>query len=109
MKVIVFVKATAGSEAGEMPSAQLLTDMGKFNEQLVAAGIMKAGEGLKPSSEAARVRFSGTNRTVMDGPFAEMTNQSSMAFAWRCLFRLNPPPIRRSMRSLKVARWTCRL
>ena len=61
MKVIVFVKATAGSEAGEMPSERLLSDMGRYNEQLVAAGIMQAGEGLKPSSEGVRIRFSGTS------------------------------------------------
>lgn len=71
MKVIGFVKATAGSEAGEMPSEQLLTDMCRYNEQLVAPGIMKAGEGLKPSSEGVCIRFSGTERTVTDGPFAE--------------------------------------
>jgi hypothetical protein len=71
MKVIVFVKATAASEAGEMPSEQLLADMGKYNEELVAAGIMQAGEGLKPSSAGARIRFSGANRTLIDGPFAE--------------------------------------
>ncbi len=82
MKVIVFVKATAGSEAGEMPNEQLLTDMGKFNEELVAAGIMKAGEGLKPSSEAVRVRFSGKNRTVMDGPFAETKELVAGFWVW---------------------------
>lgn len=70
MKVILIVKATAGSEAGEMPSEQLLADKGKYNEELVAAGIMKAGEGPKPTSEAVRVRFSEANRTVIDGPFA---------------------------------------
>ncbi|MEZ6134261.1 MAG: hypothetical protein R3C53_05050 [Pirellulaceae bacterium] len=59
MKVVVLVKATASSEAGEMPSEQLLADMGKFNQELVAAGIMRSGEGLKPSSEAVRVRFRG--------------------------------------------------
>jgi hypothetical protein len=74
MKVAVFVKATRSSEAGTLPSDQLLADMGKYNEALVNAGIMKAGEGLKPSSQGARVRFSGANRTVTDGPFAE-TNE----------------------------------
>ena len=63
MKVAVFVKATKSSEAGTLPSEQLLADMGKYNEALVNAGIMKAGEGLKPSSLGARVRFSGANRT----------------------------------------------
>ncbi len=82
MKVIVFVKATASSEAGEMPSEQLLNDMGKFNEQLVAAGIMKAGEGLKPSSEAVRVRFSGSSRTVTGGPFAETKELVAGFWIW---------------------------
>ena len=71
MQVMVIVKASKGSEAGEMPSTELLTAMGNFNEELVNAGIMLAGEGLHPSSQGARVRFSGTNRTVIDGPFAE--------------------------------------
>lgn len=79
MKVAVFVKATRSSEAGTLPSEQLLADMGKYNEALVNAGIIKAGEGLKPSSLGARVRFSGTNRTVTDGPFAE-TNELVAGF-----------------------------
>lgn len=82
MKVIVFVKATAGSEAGEMPSEQLLADMGKYNEELVAAGIMKAGEGLKPTSEAVRIRFRGSNRTVIDGPFAETKELVAGFWVW---------------------------
>ena len=82
MKVIVFVKATASSEAGEMPSEQLLADMGKYNEQLVAAGIMKAGEGLKPSSAGARVRFSDANRFVIDGPFAETKELVAGFWIW---------------------------
>jgi hypothetical protein len=65
------VKATADSEAGVMPSEQLLSEMGKYNEQLVKAGVMLAGEGLHPSSKGARVRFSGSKRTVIDGPFTE--------------------------------------
>ena len=65
------VKATKESEAGNMPSEQLLREMGEYNEQLVKAGVMVAGEGLHPSSKGVRVRFSGKNRTVMDGPFAE--------------------------------------
>ena len=71
MRVMVIVKATKDSEAGVMPSEKLLTEMGKYNEELVKAGIMLAGEGLQPSSKGARVRFSGSKRTVMDGPFAE--------------------------------------
>ncbi|MCC6264626.1 MAG: VOC family protein [Bryobacterales bacterium] len=79
MKVIVMVKATASSEAGEMPSQQLLTEMGKYNEALVDAGIMKAGEGLKPSSAGARVQFRGKDRAVVNGPFAE-TNELVAGF-----------------------------
>lgn len=71
MKVVVFVKATADSEAGRMPEQQLLVDMMNYNEELVKAGIMKGGDGLKPTSQAKRVHFSGTDRTVIDGPFAE--------------------------------------
>ncbi|RSZ58119.1 YciI family protein [Massilia atriviolacea] len=71
MKFMIIVKANAESEAGKMPSEQLLTEMGKFNEDLVKAGVMLAGEGLHPSSRGARVRFSGSKRTVIDGPFAE--------------------------------------
>ena len=71
MRVMVLVKATRQSEAGEMPSEKLLAEMGKYNEELVKAGIILAGEGLHPSSKAARVRFSGTKRTVVDGPFSE--------------------------------------
>lgn len=82
MKVAVFVKATRSSEAGVMPSTQLLTDMGNYNEQLVHAGIMKAGEGLMPSKEGARVRFSGTNRTVTDGPFAETKELVAGFWMW---------------------------
>ena len=71
MKVIVIVKATPESEAGQMPEEAMLLAMGDYNEQLVKAGIMLAGEGLHPSSQGKRVRFSGTSRTVIDGPFAE--------------------------------------
>jgi hypothetical protein len=71
MRFMIIVKATAESEAGKMPSEQMLTEMGKFNEELVKAGVMLAGEGLHPSSKGARVRFSGKQRTVYDGPFAE--------------------------------------
>ena len=71
MRVMVIVKASRDTEAGVMPSQQLLTDMGKFNEELVKAGVMLAGEGLHPSSNGARVRFDGSSRTVIDGPFSE--------------------------------------
>ena len=71
MRFMVLVKADRNSEAGVMPSAELLTEMGKYNEQLIKAGVMLAGEGLHPSSKGARVRFSGSKRTVIDGPFAE--------------------------------------
>ena len=71
MRVIVLVKATEDSEAGRMPPAELLVAMGRYNEELVAAGVMKGGDGLKPTSEAKRVAFDGDERTVIDGPFAE--------------------------------------
>jgi hypothetical protein len=71
MRFMVMVKATKDSEAGVMPDEKLLADMGNFNEELVKAGVMLAGEGLHPSSKGARVRFSGNKRTVIDGPFAE--------------------------------------
>jgi hypothetical protein len=83
MRVMVFVKATPGSEAGEMPSAQLIDEMGRFNEELVKAGIMLAGEGLKPSSEGARVRFAGKDRTVVDGPFAETKELVAGFWIWQ--------------------------
>ena len=71
MRLMVMVKANEDSEAGVMPSKEALTEMGRFNEELVKAGVMLAGEGLQPSSKGARVRFSGKERTVIDGPFAE--------------------------------------
>ena len=71
MRFMVMVKATKDSEAGVMPDEKLLADMGNFNEELLKAGVMLAGEGLHPSSKGARVRFSGNKRTVIDGPFAE--------------------------------------
>src|SRR5258708_38067038 len=71
MRFMVLVKASADSEAGILPDETLLTDMTRYNEQLVKAGVMLAGEGLQPSSKGARVRFSGDKRTVIDGPFAE--------------------------------------
>jgi hypothetical protein len=83
MRVMVFVKASKESEAGQMPSEQLLREMGNFNEQLVKAGIMQAGEGLKPSSAGKRVKFSGTQRVVTDGPFAETKELIAGFWIWR--------------------------
>lgn len=82
MRVMVIVKATASSEAGKLPSEELLTAMGKFNEKLVAAGVMKAGDGLKPSSAAKRVHFHGDERTVTDGPFAETKELIAGFWMW---------------------------
>jgi hypothetical protein len=83
MRFIVIVKATKESEAGGLPDPQLLADMGKFNEELVKAGIMLAGEGLHPSSKGARVRFSGKERTVIDGPFAETKELIAGFWLWQ--------------------------
>lgn len=83
MRVMVIVKATKDSEAGVMPSEQLLTEMGRFNEQLVNAGVLLAGDGLHPSSKGARVRFDGTMRTVIDGPFAETKELVAGFWIWR--------------------------
>lgn len=83
MRFMVIVKATKESEAGGLPDAQLLADMGKFNEELVKAGVMLAGEGLQPSSKGARVRFSGKNRTVIDGPFAETKELIAGFWLWQ--------------------------
>jgi hypothetical protein len=80
---MVLIKATKDSEAGVMPSEQLLTEMGKFNEELVKAGVMLAGEGLHPSSKGARVRFSGEKRTVIDGPFAETKELIAGFWLWQ--------------------------
>ena len=71
MRFMVMVKATKDSEAGVLPSPEMLSQMGKFNEELAKAGVMLAGEGLQPSSKGARIKFSGPKRTVVDGPFAE--------------------------------------
>jgi hypothetical protein len=84
MKFMVMVKATRESEAGEMPSHEMLAEMGRFNEELVKAGVMLAGEGLHPSSKGARVRFSGANRTVIDGPFTETKELVAGFWLWRC-------------------------
>ena len=83
MKVVVFVKANPAYEAGEMPSTELLTQMGKYNEELVNAGIMLAGDGLKPSSKSKRVRFDGKKRTVIDGPFAETKELVAGYWIWQ--------------------------
>lgn len=83
MRVMVIVKASKDSEAGVMPSEQLLTEMGAYNEELVKAGIMQAGEGLHPSSKGARVRFSGKNRRVLDGPFPETRELIAGFWMWK--------------------------
>jgi hypothetical protein len=83
MRVMVLVKANERSEAGVMPSEELLSEMGKFNEELVKAGVMLAGDGLHPSSKAARVEFSGDKRTVVDGPFAETKELVAGFWVWQ--------------------------
>jgi hypothetical protein len=82
MRVMVLVKASKDSEAGDMPTEKLLTEMGRYNEELVKAGIILAGEGLHPSSKGARVRFSGTKRTVVDGPFSETKELVAGFWLW---------------------------
>jgi hypothetical protein len=82
MKVMVLVKATKDSEAGKLPSQELLAEMGKFNEELVKAGVMLAGEGLQPSSKGARVKFSGKKRAVTDGPFTETKELIAGFWLW---------------------------
>ena len=83
MRVMVIVKANEESEAGVMPSEQILTDMGKYNEELVKAGVMLAGEGLHPSSKGKRVKFNGSNRIVTDGPFAETRELIAGFWIWK--------------------------
>jgi hypothetical protein len=83
MRVLVIVKASRESEAGQMPSQQLLAAMGRFNEQLVEAGVMQAGEGLHPSSKGKRVKFSGSQKTVIDGPFAETEELVAGFWIWK--------------------------
>lgn len=83
MRCMVIVKATETSEAGAMPDEQMLREMGNFNEELVKAGVMLAGEGLHPSSKGARVRFSGKSRTVIDGPFAETKELIAGYWLWQ--------------------------
>jgi hypothetical protein len=84
MRFMVMVKASKDSEAGKMPSEELLTAMGKYNEELVKAGIMQAGEGLQPSSRGARVKFVGDKRVVTDGPFAETKELVAGFWIWKC-------------------------
>lgn len=84
MRFMVIVKATRDSEAGVMPSEQLLTEMGKYNEDLVNAGILLAGDGLHPSSKGARVTFSGNTRAIIDGPFAETKELIAGYWLWQC-------------------------
>jgi hypothetical protein len=81
---MIIVKATKDSEAGVMPSEKLLTEMGKYNEELVKAGVLLAGDGLHPSSKGARVRFAGSKRTVIDGPFAETKELIAGYWIWQC-------------------------
>ncbi len=83
MRFMVIVKADPDTEAGVMPSQQLLTEMGKYNEELVKAGVMLAGEGVHPTSKGKRVRFSGTKRTVIDGPFAESKELIAGFWLWQ--------------------------
>lgn len=84
MRFLVIVKATSESEAGVMPSAELLEAMGNFNDELVKAGVLLAAEGLQPSSKGARVKFSGTKRTVVDGPFTETKELVAGFWLWQC-------------------------
>lgn len=84
MRFMILVKATKNSEAGVVPSEQLLTEMGTYNEELVKAGVLLAGEGLHPSSKGARVKFSGSRRTVLDGPFAETKELIAGYWLWQC-------------------------
>jgi len=84
MRFMVIVKATPSSENGAPPDVELMTAMGKFNEELVAAGVMLAGEGLQPSSKGARVHFKGKDRTVIDGPFAETKELVAGFWIWKC-------------------------
>lgn len=83
MRVMVMVRATAGSEAGAMPSEQLLADMGRYNEELVQAGVMLAGEGLHPSARGRRVVFAGDQKTVLDGPFVESKELIAGFWLWQ--------------------------
>jgi hypothetical protein len=83
MRFMVLIKATRDSEAGVMPGERLLTEMSKFNDELIKAGVMLAGEGLQPSSKGARIKITGTNRTVIDGPFAEAKELVAGFWLWQ--------------------------
>ncbi len=87
MRFLVIVKASKASEAGELPSTEMLTEMGKFNEELVRAGVMLAGEGLHDSSKGVRVRFNGKNREVIPGPFANTKELVAGVWIWKCASR----------------------
>ena len=87
MRFLVMVKATADSEAGKLPSTELLTAMGKYNEELVKAGVLLAAEGLQPSAKGFRVKFSGEKRTVVDGPFTETKELIAGFWLWQCRSR----------------------
>ena len=87
MRFMIVVKATKNSEAGMLPDEKLLTEMGKYNEELMKAGVMLSGEGLQPSSKGARVKFSGSERTVIDGPFAETKELIAGFWLWQCKSR----------------------
>ena len=87
MRFLVMVKATADSEAGKLPSTELLTAMGKYNEELVKAGVLLAAEGLQPSTKGFRVKFSGEKRTVVDGPFTETKELVAGFWLWQCRSR----------------------
>ena len=84
MRFMILIKADKTTEAGALPDEKLLTEMGKFNEELVKAGVMLAGEGLQPSSKGARVRFAGGKRTVIDGPFTETKELVAGFWLWKC-------------------------
>lgn len=83
MRVMVIVKATKNSEAGKFPSEELMLEMGRFNEELVKAGVMQVGEGVKPTSEGKRIKFSGSKRTVIDGPFENAAEQLAGFWLWK--------------------------
>src|SRR5947209_3475446 len=87
MRFLVMVKANADSEAGQLPSNELLTAMGKYNEELVKAGVLLAAEGLQPSAKGARIKFSGSKRSVVDGPFAETKELVAGFWLWQCRSR----------------------
>jgi hypothetical protein len=97
MRFMVMVKATQESEAGVMPSEKLLSEMGRFNEELIQAGVMLAGEGLQPSSKGVRVRFNGSRRSVLDRPFDE--TKELVAGFWLCQCKTMEEPIECARRS----------